>query len=1020
MNPIQIIPWDTDFLPALKNLIVEQGQPGDAVVIFPHSRPKRYVIDLFRNDQSIPKPLILPRFFTIHELISQCRAHWPGPAAHVRLESLDQVALLLEVVRGLSENQNENLDAQQEQDPLLEHLAPSPGAHWRMQEFFPWGLRLAALLEECFQQLVTPKNIAHASGEVAPFAAALLASLGSIHAQYQALLHSRQLCTPGLDAAVVAAYARSSEAELPPFLRQKNIFLAGFVSLTQAENALLHFLWQQGATLCWHTDPALAANTPPHWACADHARWLHQWQAPAVLACPPSGYSPTLHFFAGYDVHSQLDELQKRLNQDSHPHTATNPESSSEVSCAVVLPHAGLLMPTLHHVPQKDINISLGYPLDRALVARLVDMILQVQESSKSGRFHWRALLNLIRHPYVRLLQLDSPESTSSEKKQLLRPLLYRLERLLRNGARLVDIENLMERCLDAEPVPSEAEEDLLSQVIDLLVLQWQNVHSLGQVAEALRKLGDLLLHSGEHIWPHFPLDAECLFRLLHSLAPRLAQCALAAEALPQQALFHIVRQAMAEERVPFEADPLTGLQVLGMLETRLLRFDTVYLLDFTDDRLPGAPSHDPLLPDSLRELLELPDNRSREILAAHTFHRLRAGARHVHLFWQEGVDGSGLLDSKKVRSRFVEEELWLLEQAQGRLLKNGEPPLCKASCQVNTLPATEKQPIPRSPVIESALHSLLTLSPTQLDTYLHCPAQFYHQVLCKLHPLDEVNEGDDPRNVGTLLHEVLAAAFQPFVGQRMSADDLALLRNGRMAALFTEALAQSPLRETLPAESYLLLQALGPLRLNAFLAQQQPHTILGLEQELQATIAIAGRSFCLKGKLDRIDMRAPHNKACILDYKTGQSPLIPPAFWQDNTLWPRLRTWTAHQEAHNSTVLPNILPDALPDALPDPLPDLAAALPSIQLPAYLYLYQHAADTRAHTPHDALWVDLRESGAEKALLGPDLDDQSRDLILAEHIPTLLHFLLTHLTLSPAFTPNPGSACKYCNVKDLCH
>ena len=54
-------------------------------------------------------------------------------------------------------------------------------------------------------------------------------------------------------------------------------------------------------------------------------------------------------------------------------------------------------------------------------------------------------------------------------------------------------------------------------------------------------------------------------------------------------------------ERVPFEADPLTGLQVLGMLETRLLRFSRVFLVDVTDDRLPGAPIRSPLLPDSLR-----------------------------------------------------------------------------------------------------------------------------------------------------------------------------------------------------------------------------------------------------------------------------------------------------------------------------------------------------------------------------------------------------------------------------------
>ena len=56
---------------------------------------------------------------------------------------------------------------------------------------------------------------------------------------------------------------------------------------------------------------------------------------------------------------------------------------------------------------------------------------------------------------------------------------------------------------------------------------------------------------------------------------------------LMQAMLLELVRA----ERVPFEADPLTGLQVLGMLETRLLRFSRVFLVDVTDDRLPGARS---------------------------------------------------------------------------------------------------------------------------------------------------------------------------------------------------------------------------------------------------------------------------------------------------------------------------------------------------------------------------------------------------------------------------------------------
>ena len=121
------------------------------------------------------------------------------------------------------------------------------------------------------------------------------------------------------------------------------------------------------------------------------------------------------------------------------------------------------------------------------------------------------------------------------------------------------------------------------------------------------RRLGgicELLLCHGEEVWPKFPLDAECLFRLMRDVIPALADNAMAGEPLPPESLFAVVRQYLAGERVPFEADPLTALQVLGTLETRLLRFDRVYLLDMTEDRIPGAPGRDPLLPDNLRACL--------------------------------------------------------------------------------------------------------------------------------------------------------------------------------------------------------------------------------------------------------------------------------------------------------------------------------------------------------------------------------------------------------------------------------
>ena len=224
------------------------------------------------------------------------------------------------------------------------------------------------------------------------------------------------------------------------------------------------------------------------------------------------------------------------------------------------------------------------------------------------------------------------------------------------------------------------------------------------------------------------------------------AQCPVRRGDAPR--LLHgLARQLLQQQRIPFEADPLGGVQVLGMLESRLLQFDRIFIVDATDDVLPGAPGQDPLLPDSLRRILGLPDARRRERAASHTLYRLCACAREVHFYWQESQGRSGLMDSKKARSRFVEQLIWAHEQRTGALLTPGTAPLAVAACDVTPMPPRALS-LKRNQALQDAMRDFLAapIPPTALDTYLHCPLAFVWKHLCRFRPVQEVNEKDDPR----------------------------------------------------------------------------------------------------------------------------------------------------------------------------------------------------------------------------------------------------------------------------------
>ena len=1010
-QPFLIFPWDKPFLPQLHKTLcaLSHGRPGRCAVIVPHNRPRRYLTELFRQDAALPRPLLLPRMLTVAEMIGLFRAQTTDAPLHTA-GSLDRVALLYQCVRDVA-------------DASGDAVLCRTFASMDMARFFPWGLRLAGVLEECLTQLRDARDIPYAEEEVSPLAAALLGALGRIQTRYLELLEQRRWTTPGLDAHMAARHA----AAIPPLLAAATggIFVAGLAVLSNAENRLLRRLWEHGAHICLHTDPALAdpENTGHdcHWACADHARWIKEWRAPCAAACPPSGNRPRLHFLAGYDAHSQLDAVRAVLERDAAV-SAAAPNAIAPTlapdatpATAVVLTDPGLLMPTLHHLPARDFNVSMGYPLERAPLCRLLESVLRLHATRRAAvsphpagpdmlppdmlppdtaspdsaaprcRYHWRALLHCLRHPYLHMLGATATQETP------LREVFARMEERLRGGSRFADPWELAREAADWTGL-SPALRQVLEAVLTCLADSFAAAATPADMADAIARLCDLLLTHGGDTWKRYPLDAESLYRLVQGVIPELKGSALAHTPFPQSALFSLTRQLVRVQRVPFEADPIAGLQVLGMLETRLLHFERLLIVDATDDKLPGFTAQDPLLPDALRALLGLPDARRRERTAAHTLYRLMAGATEAYLFWQEGVQHSGLFDGKKARSRFVEEFLWQEERRRKALLAPGTPPLETAACPVRPVPR-RAQGVDGCPELRAAVRDMLTrgISPTRMDAYLTCPARFARESLLRLRPLEEVNEGDDPAAVGQLIHEVLRAAYAPRLHRPLRKGDIS---RETLCAQFSAALEASPLRAQLPPASYIMLAAAGPLRLSRYLEHQPEETcVVALEHPLAAPIC-QGR-YHVKGTLDRVDRR--HGRLTVLDYKTGRVQPPPSDIWSDTALWRTLALWT-------------------PESAHDPLPDLAQLLPSVQLPCYIYL---CAASTLGDPANAAWVNLRDDGKEIPLLDDAVDEDLRDAVVRERIPQLLDFVLRHMAHAAVFPPREGGHCGWCPYAPMC-
>jgi len=1045
VKPFKIFSWDGAFLPAVVQCIdkCSFNNAYRATIIVPNNRPKRYFTQIYRQKALADKgAVLLPNILTIQEVIfllrSQCY-----PLAEYAANSLDRIALLYNCMQNLSQSEQQ----------LCRHFKDMD-----MGQFLPWGQRLAGIFEDCFNQNILAQNLLYVEGEVSELASSILNSLGNIQNEYMEILRNKKWSTPAFDAYTIAqtlaadtdisnTFGAGLAKPLKTALQDELLFIVGFSTLTGVENSIMRYFWDNGAHICLHTDidtvlgkgqvknqGQVQGKGLGHWACSEHKKWLKKWGAKTDIIVDKQHQFPNMHYAQGYDLHSQIDYLKKTLSEtldkpeDYAADNVSNSKNSKNdssldkqagtlheqdnmysqlPSTAIVLSDNKQLIPLLHALPHKNVNISMGYSLERNSLYDFIDAILCVHSGRKVDKgYYWVELQRILSHPYLQMLELNdengenvnnSVQDTYVNESRLLRPILkIMLQNLNSKGARFIDPRALADVALDQKKIqPTEDIAKLLDNVLKCIFEQFSSLQNLTDLAQALLSLCSIFLQYGVNTWKSYPLDAEAIYKIVHDLCPLLQNSILSSIALPQETLHNILRMEVKDIRIPFEAEPITGLQIIGMLETRLLQFDRIFILDMTDDKIPGNPVQDQLLPDSLRILLGLPDSRSRDKVAAYNFFRLIASAKDVYICWQNSVQGSQLLDNRKVRSRFIDQLIWEEEKSKGELLLMGGDKLQNLSFTVSPVQKMRKSLLINSEM-QKRLQNILQhkISATLLDVYLRCPLQFAFSRLMKIDEPSKIIEGENYALIGEVIHKVFEKIYAPWVQKNVEKDDfnLALFQN-----ILEDVLQELDVEEHIPYDSFLMLKTASLACFEKYLKNQPAQThIIGLESQLTSEFCHNNMNFNLYGKVDRIDKRA--NQILIIDYKTGNFNIPTPYIWQDIIFWEKIsdNKKDMFKEIHNN-------------------------FSSIQLAFYIYLANMDKNIvkNANTLFDAVFVELQDSGEEKSLFS---DVNAEDIIkdaVENNIPNLLKYIILHIINACEFEPIEGKYCEYCIYEELC-
>lgn len=530
----------------------------------------------------------------------------------------------------------------------------------------------------------------------------------------------------------------------------------------------------------------------------------------------------------------------------------------SALRTAIVLPDEHLLVPVLNAIPEaiQHINVTMGYPLAGTPVAALMEYILTLQKNiryiDRVPVFYFRDVLPILNHQYV---MAAAPEEVSQLVKDMTTG-----NRIYVHAADLNRHELLS---ILFTPVQNTEElSDYLIHVLEALNACLRNNRPNPDDEE---KISNSTQTTAD-------IEQEFIFHYFATVNRMKEVMREAKIEMRLDTYFRLLKRMTDLITIPFEGEPLSGLQVMGVLETRALDFDRLIILSMNEGIFPLKKAANSFIPYNLRRGFGLPTYEHQDSVWAYHFYRLIRRAKQVTLLYDTRTTG---LQTGEV-SRFVHQ---LRYHYQYPLIDE----LVVYDVASSAVPPISVQ---KTAEVEKLLSDFLSggpraLSASAINTYLDCPLKFYFSVLEQIQEEDEITETVERDVFGSILHKVMEDLYAPFKGKLVTADLLKLLRKdqplltGTIARAFAELFFKSPVVRPLGGENFLTGEMIRKYaeKILEQDARFTPFHYIESEKKVRATITLSDKRVVqLKGFIDRVD--SLDRVLRIVDYKTGSGKL--------------------------------------------------------------------------------------------------------------------------------------------------
>lgn len=557
----------------------------------------------------------------------------------------------------------------------------------------------------------------------------------------------------------------------------------------------------------------------------------------------------------------QAFELEDVGEAQPKIHVISTPSSIGQVKLlpgiideetAVVLPDETLLSPLLRTLPDniEHVNITMGRPIDGSSTFSLIRTLLAMQLHLREKGGTW----------YFYHVQVEAILSNGLISKLLSSEEAAIKERLSENKKYYIPASDFRStggtaRLLDAifQPIVKEPRKPLAAQNHDL---ERYLLNVLELLADGVSPSDeDGIVKGDERV-----LELEFARACTDSLR-QLSRIGM--DVLPQT-YARILMQMLAGQTVPFNGEPLRGLQVMGPLETRLLDFKKVVILSCNEGVFPRRSISSSFIPPELRRGFGLPTFEHKDAVWAYYFYRLIHRAEEVWLLYDSRTDGM----NSGEESRYI------------RQLEYGfNMPLDRSARVAGMLPSKGTRELVKTDDVLKKLREC-EYSASSLQDYLQCPARFYYSKVENLKKEDELTEDMDASTIGNVLHCVMRELYDEPSGVVTKE----MLERMRGEKGLIKGLVEDSIKESLKAIEVtgrnLIYEGVIVEYIDFILKRDienlecghhSGYKVIGLEKKLCRDFKTEAGIFHIKGTLDRLDTYEDDRRILrVVDYKTG------------------------------------------------------------------------------------------------------------------------------------------------------